>query len=90
MGIYTKLEFKKGQAIVFVSASVENTYVLFGFKETPNTLQRKSDIVNLWAIESTNIKPKFDIYPAGIRTYKLLEWEDIGLDLSSLKLNESL
>ena len=28
------MEFTKGSAVVIISASVDNTYMLFGFKET--------------------------------------------------------
>jgi hypothetical protein len=34
IGNFTKMSFEKGIAIVIVSASVENSYLLFGFKET--------------------------------------------------------
>jgi hypothetical protein len=35
---YQGLVFEEGEAIILISASVENTYRLFGFKETTLTL----------------------------------------------------
>lgn len=42
------------------------------------------DTVEVFAIESTTIKPKFEIYPPGMRFYRLREWEDVGVDISNL------
>jgi len=65
------MAFEKGKAIIIVSASLDNTYLLFGFKETNYTLAKKAEVVQVFAIESTNVKPKFEIYPPGSRTYRL-------------------
>ena len=81
-GNYTKMYFEKGKAIIIISASVDNTYVLFGFKETNQTLAKKTDVVQVFAIESTNVKPKFEICPPGIRTYRLSDWNEIGSEFS--------
>ena len=64
-----------------MSASVDNSYLLFGFKETNQTLNRTIDKVDVFAIESTTVKPKFDIYPPGNRLYRLKDWEEIGVDI---------
>jgi hypothetical protein len=81
------MSFEKGKAIIIISASVDNTYTVFGFKETNQTLAKKTDVVQIFAIESTNVKPKFEIYPPGIRTYKLADWTEIGSDFSILGMN---
>ena len=78
---YNKLEFEEKESIVIISASVENTYLLFGFKETPHTLKRTIDIVDVYAIESTTISPKYEIYPPGNRQYILTDWNEIGMDI---------
>lgn len=87
IGPYTRMSFEKGKAIVIISASVENTYHLFGFKETTTTLAKKAEVVQVNAIESTNVKPKFEIYPPGNRTYRMSDWNDIGSEFSILHLN---
>eukprot|EP00347_Sterkiella_histriomuscorum_P012684 403367623 len=81
---YNRVGYNQGESIIIVSASVDNTYMLFGFKETPMTLQRAIDSVDVFAIESTTIKPKFEIYPPGVRLYRLREWDDLGIDLAIL------
>ena len=56
-GGYKKMTFVEGDVVVIISASVENSYLLFGFKETQSTLKRLVDSVEVEAIESTTIKP---------------------------------
>ena len=73
--------FEEGEAIIIISASVDNSYLLFGFKETQFTLQRKVDSVNVYAIESTTVNPQYDIYPPGNRTYTLNDWDEVGMEL---------
>ena len=63
---------------MIISANVDNSYMLFGFKETQLTLQRKVDSANVYAIESTTVIPQFEIYPPGIRIYTLNEWDEIA------------
>ena len=58
--------------------------MIFGFKETPATMSRTIDVVDVFAIESTTIRPKYEIYPPGSRFYKIREWEDIGFEVSSI------
>jgi hypothetical protein len=38
------------------------------------------DIVDIFAIESTTVRPTFEIYPAGNRVYKLINWDEVGVD----------
>lgn len=38
LGNYQKLQFQKGEAVIILSASLDNNYWLFGFKETEQTL----------------------------------------------------
>jgi hypothetical protein len=38
--------------------------------------------VQVNAIESTNVKPKFELYPPGNRTYRLSDWDEIGSEFS--------
>ena len=56
-GGYPRMEFEKGTSVVIISASVDNSYLLFGYKETPQTLNKTVDKVNVYAIESTTVKP---------------------------------
>lgn len=35
---YNRVGYNQGESIIIVSASLSNTYMLFGFKETPFTL----------------------------------------------------
>ncbi|CDW84035.1 UNKNOWN [Stylonychia lemnae] len=81
---YSKLGFEKNEAIVLVSASLDNSYLIFGFKETPATLSRTVEVVDVFAVESTTVRPKFEVYPPGSRFYKLKEWEDIGFEISNI------
>lgn len=81
---YKKLAYEPGETLIIVSASIDNSYLLFGFKETPFTLQRSVDQVEIFAIESTTIKPKFEVYPTGVRLYSLRNWEEIGYDMTSI------
>ena len=37
---YKKMTFVEGDVVVIINASVENSYLLFGFKETQFTLKR--------------------------------------------------
>lgn len=67
---------------MIISSSVDNSYLLFGFKETKATLNRMIEVVDVKAIESTTVKPKFDIYPPGNRLYNLNNWDDMGLDFN--------
>ena len=53
-GKYKRLQFKEGEAIVVVSASLDNTYLLFGYKETTQTIQRQVDKVEVFGIERKN------------------------------------
>ena len=82
VGNYSKMAFEKGKAIIIISASLDNTYLVFGFKETNHTLAKKAEVVQVFAIESTNVKPKFEIYPPGSRTYRLQNWNEIGSEFS--------
>jgi len=58
-------------------------------------MQRTVEYVPCYAIESTTIKPQFEIYPPGIRLYSLRDWAEMGSDDSTLLfgsevLNEDL
>ena len=47
--------------------------------------------VEVFAIESTSIAPKFKIYPNGNRSYQIIQWEEFGCDSSSINsLNDEL
>ena len=39
--------------------------------------------MDVYAIESTNVKPCFDQYPNGYRPYRLKDWHDIGYNSNS-------
>jgi hypothetical protein len=51
------MQFEEGDTVIIISASISNSYLLFGFKETPDTLNRIIGIVDVFAIESTTLKP---------------------------------
>lgn len=72
------MEFTHGETLVMVSASLDNSYLVFGFKETQSTISRSVDICEVYAIESTSLAPRFDIYPQGVRNYYLKEWDEFG------------
>ena len=55
--------FKAGEIVKMISACVDNTYHIFGIKLTEN---QQADV---FAIESTNLKPMFDLYPHALREY---------------------
>jgi hypothetical protein len=42
------------------------------------------EVADVYAIESTTVKPKYEIYPPGNRAYTLTDWEDVGIDISSI------
>ena len=50
-------------------------------------MNRTADNIVIQAIESTTVKPKFEIYPKGNRQYTLKDWDDLGSDESHLVLN---
>jgi hypothetical protein len=77
---YYKLQVKPGETVKIVSASVDNTYVLYGFKETEFTKKGKVDIVDIFVIESTILKPQYDKFPKGYRDYRINSWQDVGAD----------
>jgi hypothetical protein len=81
------LEFDEGSAIVIISASVDNSYLLFGYKETSITLNKHRELVNIYAIESTTVRPKFEIYPLGNRQYNLKDWDEFGSEKSTLLMH---
>ena len=70
--------------MIIVSGSVDNTYVLFGFREASLMDGRKVDKVEVLAIESTTVVPLFDKYAPGIRGYTINDWDELGLDLQQL------
>lgn len=74
------LKYKKGETIIIVSANIDNTYWVFGFKETEATLKREITSVEVCSLESTTVKPKYSIYPPGNRVYDISAWEDVGID----------
>ena len=39
------------------------------------TTQRQVDQLEVFAVESTTVKPAFEVYPTGIRCYNLENWE---------------
>lgn len=84
---YKRLQFEEGNAIIIISGSLDNSYFLFGYKETQSTMTRSDDNVTVQAIESTTLKPQFEIYPKGNRQYTLKDWDDLGSDDSRLVLN---
>ena len=45
---------------MLVSGSVDNTYMLFGFRESAMTDGRNVDNVEVQAVESTTITPLFE------------------------------
>jgi hypothetical protein len=77
------MEFAEGEAVVIVSASLDNSYLVFGFKETQSTISRSVDKVEVLAIESTSLAPKFSIYPPGVRNYYIKDWEEFGCESSA-------
>lgn len=79
-GGYEKLGFDQGETIILVSGSVENSYLLLGYRETDDTIQKRTDCAIVKSIESTTIKPQFSLYPPGNRLYKLPDWDDLGFD----------
>lgn len=62
---YPKLKLEPNDNVVIVSASVENTYLLFGYKDSYHTNKRMIDSAEIFAIEGTTIKPQFENYPLG-------------------------
>jgi len=57
LGSLEKLPFFRGEAVIIISASVDNTYWLFGFKETQETLKRQVEQVEVFSFESTTVIP---------------------------------
>jgi hypothetical protein len=66
-----------------VSASLDNSYLVFAFKETQSTISRSVDKCEVFAIESTSLAPKFSIYPPGVRNYFIRDWEELGQESST-------
>ena len=56
---YWLLEFNEGDTLIIVSASISNSYLLFGFLETEETKEKLYDEVDCYAIESTTVKPLY-------------------------------
>ena len=86
------MEYAVGETIVIVSASLDNSYLVFGFKETQSTISRSVEKVEVLAIESTSLAPKFNIYPPGVRNYYIRDWDEFGSDSSEqiLDYNDDL
>ena len=53
-------------------------------------MQKQIDRVEVFAIESTTVKPIFEVYPPGIRSYKLENWDSLGNDDSHTDTNIDL
>lgn len=70
---------------MLVSCSVENSYLMFGFKQSTFIDNYGDENIEVQAIESTTVEPQIKDFGAGIRNYTLNDWEDIGLDLKSVK-----
>ncbi|CDW81031.1 UNKNOWN [Stylonychia lemnae] len=73
---FQRLMLNKGDVIKIVSASVDNTYMLFAYKATQEKDQ--DEIKDILAVESTNVKPQFNLYPYGYRSYCLKDWNEYG------------
>jgi hypothetical protein len=71
------------ETLVLVSGSVDNSYLVFAYKETSQTLQRQVESAEVQAVETTTISPKYELYPPGNRLYKIVDWEDLGFQASS-------
>ena len=70
---------------MLVSCSVENSYLLFGFKLRTLLDNYGIENIEVQAIESTTVEPVVKDIGAGTRTYTLLDWEDLAIDLKSVK-----
>lgn len=68
---------------MLVSGSVENSYTLFGIRET-QVRDRLHDNVEVQAIESTTVIPQFEKFAPGLRAYTLFDWDDLGLDAKGI------
>jgi len=76
----------QGETIVLVSAHLQDTFYLFGYKETSDTLTRRKEEARVFLIEAVALRPRFEIYPPGERLYNLPDWEDIGSKESSITI----
>lgn len=70
---------------MLVSCSVENSYLLFGFSKRSLLENKGVENIEVKAIESTTVEPLTSDFSLGKRTYTLNDWEDIGIDLKSVK-----
>ncbi len=70
---------------MLVSCSVENSYLLFGFKLRTLLDNYGVENIEVKAIESTTVEPMIKDFGAGNRTYAMNDWEDLGLDFKSVK-----
>ena len=70
---------------MLVSCSVENSYLLFGFKQRTLIDNYGDENIEVQAIESTTVEPQIKDFGVGFRNYTLNDWEDICLDLKSAK-----
>ena len=77
-GGYKKLSFEFGESISLVSASLSNPYLLFVYRETSRTLKRLEEAVEIYAVESTCLEPRFEAFPPGFRSYSVSQWDDFG------------
>ena len=72
----------KGDVIKIVSASVDNTYLLFAYKIIKD--RDYDEIKDIFAVESTNVKPQYELYPFGYRSYRIKDWNEFGYVESNL------
>lgn len=77
-GGYKRLECLKDDSVVIVSASLSNTYLIFGYKETTQTQMNHIDTVQVYAVEGTVISPEFSSYESGRRDYCIKNWDEFG------------
>lgn len=84
------MECTANETIILIGGSVENSFCLFGYKETEATLKRKVDSAEVRSVESTTVSPQFSLYPPGNRLYKLQDWDDLGFMSAGTSKNEDL
>ena len=70
---------------MLVSCSVENSYQLFGFKLRNLIDNYGIENIEVQAIESTTVEPLVKEFGAGTRIYTLHDFDDLALDLKSVK-----
>lgn len=59
------MDFSAGEQMIILSASLNNSYLLFGVKLPKNTIAigNKQVVMNVEAIESTTVVPQYSLFP---------------------------